>query len=236
MTNWLHPARVHTYEEAVDYLSRGRNKDMRPLYHMGLFIKRLEPGNESSNIAIGYFNTYNRTPERYRAMTMVIFREDGLVELPGWNTWSGARRAMVSYSNLMGMRYSRGNIKLRQPHDTVKKRSRRPCKVCHGMTTWFEREDSGNLKESKCHQCIDGWSVSRDSIISDTWPQQQMSIYSDWNKSLTAVTVYKRMLVNPQTHTVIGFVDHLDDTDENILAVEPVIKVTRKEVTDDSNA
>lgn len=176
-----HWARVHTWDEAVVWLEGGRNPDLRPLYHAGLYVRRMNPGDPNSPIAIGWFHKYARQDPNYmHRNTILIYHKGDIAELSGLNVYPSARRAMKYYANLVDLYKRNGKIKIRQSTDKVITSKRRVCNMCKGMRSWIYRNDAGDVIKHECTNCTDGYGSSRTSHYAMTWPTQTIQIqYSD---------------------------------------------------------
>ena len=164
--------RFYTWEQAVDYLSTGRNKNLRPMYHMNLHVRRIEPDNPDSSIGIGYYNPWSlRNGITMQQLDVVIYHKNGTVTVTNNTYWSSARNVAIAYANLVGYLKRNGVLKLRQDTDLPKKAYARPCTKCKGMQThMFRSPMTGEIITQRCPDCFDGYRRTKEGWYSTSIP------------------------------------------------------------------
>jgi len=164
--------RFYTWEQAVDYLSTGRNKNLRPMYHMSLHVRRIEPDNPDSSIGIGYYNSWSlRNGITLDQLDVVIYHKNGTATVTNNTYWSSARNVALAYANLVAYSKRQGVLKLRQDTDLPKKAYTRPCGTCMGMKTHMYRSfGTGEVVTEKCPDCIDGYKRTKEGWFATSIP------------------------------------------------------------------
>ena len=181
-------ARVHNWEQAAEWLSKGRDKNRRPLYHMSLHVKRLDPSDPNSSISIGYYNTWRGNNAEF--WDVVVYHKDNTATVTNNVTWASARRAAAYYANLTDLYRRKGQLWLRQDNDKPKKAYARPCSKCHGMMTYIYLDDYGDVQKIKCSDCVDGKKRSKQGYFATKIPVQRIVMSFNetryWSNELSA--------------------------------------------------
>lgn len=151
-------ARVRDWQEAANWISRGRSPEHRPLYHHYLSVAYTNPHDKSSDIVINW--RYKHINPNYKDLTRFIvkFTKDGRTYIsPDGGYGRSGRRAMEEYANLVGIRwdYYSKTLIIRQPDDPViSKKGLQRCRRC-----------TGSKKE--IYTCTQGfWSRPNDKYLS----------------------------------------------------------------------
>lgn len=198
-------AKVHNWEQAAEWLSKGRDKNRRPLYHMSLHVKRLDPSDPNSSIAVGYYNTWKaRLGETPEFWDVVVYHKDNTATVTHNSQWASARRASCYYANLTGLYRRNGELWLRQDNDKPKKAYTRPCSKCHGMMTNMYMDDLGVVQKVRCGECTDGQKRSKQGYFATKIPQQRITLKCDDNRYY-ASEYPAAFRVDTNTGFLIGF-------------------------------
>lgn len=200
-------ARVHSWNEANDWLNGGRSKDLRPLYHAGLFIRRITPGDDDGPIGVGWYPKWARENRDLTTRTLIVYYKQGHALIPGYLMHSpSGRRAAMYYGNLLDMYKRRSKIFIRQDTDPVKKRKRRPCKRCKGMRQWVYRDDYGETVIERCTWCTDGYTGARESYESFEWPVQYIET-TRGNGDKVTHPVLQPLVIDPRNGHILKTID-----------------------------
>lgn len=208
--------KVHNWITANDWLNGGRNKNLRPLYHAGLFVRRLIEDDPRSPIGVGWYYKQVRDDERrLNQLTILIYNVDGTATLLGTNLYPSARRAMMEYAGVIGTHKRKGKLYFRQVTDEVISKRRTPCKRCQGMRTYIYRDDNDNLITENCFACYDGYNKSTTAYKSFVWPTQTINASVHWNPDPYKYEAYVPLLVDPSTGIILGVGSYTNTQNEH---------------------